>query len=198
MKKWIAGFMALLLFLAGAAAAFAEDKQITEINWEPMEAAVYEAEMEGAYVVLNPAGVAVWIPNVFLNAYAGALEKAAEAADTSAEAAEAEETLVAVFGPESDNCLIEVLIPKLPADTTVESVLQLLADKDEFLKERVNVNGLDGIYLEDNAGTSAALWVMTAPGHFVEFRFYEVDNKGYQAVYRIILSSVQPVGLGDE
>ena len=224
MKKWIAGFLSLILLITGTVIALAEET-VAEISWEPYAEALDGEEIDATYVLLDDTGVAVWMPDAFLAGYfadedetsenpeeqeaaenlesAGNTEpaenpeapedpEAAESAEPDENEVELAEEVIALFGLEDGSVFIEVTIPELEDGVTIESLLAaLMAQDTNDIILPVRINGLDGIYFQDENDQLILLLVEYEDGKLLKVMFCPIDDEGMNTVFEFIIASIQ-------
>ena len=204
MKKWIAGLLSIMLLITGTAAALAEEETVTEISWEPYAAAMGEDEAAATYVLLGDTGVAMWIPDVFLIGYVAeedgetGNDEEAEAAETDEDEEELAEEVIALFGPEDESAVIEVTIPEMEDGVTVDSLMTALKAEDNDIIPPVRINGMDGIYIQDEENQLVFLLVEYEDEQFMKFMFYPIDDENLNAVFEFIIASIQKPEIEEE
>ncbi len=186
MKRWIAGFISLVLVLAGAAAP-AEEAAVVEISWDLYEAAVEEAGIEGDYVALDETGIVFWLPD-FMMFQVEEEETAETEAPADGGAEEDEGGAFTAFVAVDGSAFIDVELFELEDGFTLDEMGEILAEDGETVF-RVRVNGMDGFYLEDS--TVAYLVLVFEPGKAVRFAFCPIDDEEYQEVFKVILASIR-------
>ena len=213
MKKWIAGLLSLIMLLGVCSAALAEDPEVMEIRWETYRELVEQSGMEGSYLLLDETDVAVWIADSLTLVYIEDDEEEEEETAEETETGDAadpeeeedefediEENILAQFGAADESSLIEVALWEFEEGTeTMEDLIPALAE--EFGEEellRVNVNGLDGVYLEDEEAVIGTLLVMFEPGRLLKVTFFPLGDDLFNATCRLFIASIQKVEVLEE
>ena len=205
MKKRIAGLLCMVLVLAVILPVFAEETEVADIHWEDYAAQVEESGIDSTWVVLDETGVAVWMPLAMLVPYMeDDAEETAEAAgaaetdETAEETEENEENVIALFAPEDDSAMIEVSLAEADKGVTPDVAYEnLLAEWSAYV-ERVRVNGLEGVYMQDDEEGSALLMLEYGPEQYVLFTFWPTENEAVRDMYSVILASIQKVEIAEK
>lgn len=182
-KKLIALVLAALMVL-GCTAAFAEEVQALELNWEDFAQQIEEASEEvkaawaGDFVTMEEIAMKIYVPTAF---------EQLELIDV-----DREEGYIAYFLLEED-CAVAVQYMDMDG-MTLEEYAQLLTGElgIEECHDAV-VNGLPALFYsftEEEAETSVLAFA-TERGYILEVSFSPTNDEGFAAVATVMMGSIQ-------
>lgn len=181
MKKFIALFVALVLCLSMATAAFAE-ATVTTINWEDVEAAAAELDPDGqmarVFNLSEGQSCIMWVPSVF---------QACELSDE-----DFEDGMLAVLLTEDEEACVEVFQMDI-GEGTLEDFAAQAEEYGYTDVEPAVVNGIDCLVMVDAENDTAVLLLVTDAGVAVAFGFTPASDEGFAPVAQMMMASVQVV-----
>lgn len=176
MKKLIALFVALVMCLSVASAAFAEELEVITMTWDEMEPLISEAGLEGDFYKLGGVDVLVWVPNTF-----ALLELTDE---------EIEDNFIAHFYEGATGNYIVVTLTE--NGLTFEEGMEKLAEMGFEDMEEIVVNDMHTLtyYYTSDEGSARVSSALFSSGYTLEFTF-GIEDEAFQENFVYILSSIQ-------
>lgn len=173
MKKFVALFVALVLCLSMASAAFAD----ATITWAEVEPVIAEAGWEGEFKTFEEIAIQIWIPTVLQEIELG--EEDTEAGYIGYYMTEDESAAVSVMYVDVDGMTLEEYAEMLPEYGATEI-------------EMGTVNDLPCITYVLEETDTACIAFATEMGYILEVACSPYSDEGFKIVAGAICASIQP------